>query len=464
MNKKFFYPDELHVPLILLDILKNAWLAILAAISVCIAIFSYKNLVYQPAYTAEATFVVSPRSNGSYVSFYSSMSTANEMAEVFREVFSSDVLKRLVREDLENPTLSFSVSCSVAQGTNILCVYAQADTPAQAHAVMQSVLENYREVSGYLFGGVVLDVLKNPQIPLTPSNPLPIQKWMLIGAFFAGAAVLCLIGMISVLRPTIKTAACAKRRMEETPLAILPREKRRISPFSRRTKKAPLITDPGISFQYTEALLQTTHKLRHKMQRNGHKVLLVSSAAENEGKSTVSANLALALATHGYKVALVDLDLRRPALFKIFRNYPQTELETCLREGIPASWHSATRLHLITTAHSHSHADKLLHEQALRNTLDALRQEMDYVILDSPPYTAVADSGMLLQLADCSLLVVRQDWVSASLCRDIAADMNEGHADYLGYLMNQYRSSNVANHTKNYYDKYGYYGNTHSED
>ena len=87
-KKKFIHIDEIHIPIILLDILKNGWLAILAVIAVCIGVFAYSNSQHQPVYTTEATFVVSPRSNGSYVGFYSSLSTANEMASVFQEVFS----------------------------------------------------------------------------------------------------------------------------------------------------------------------------------------------------------------------------------------------------------------------------------------------------------------------------------------------------------------------------------------
>ena len=117
-KKKFFYTDEIHVPILLLDILKNGWLAILAAISVCIGIFAYGTFYHQPVYKTEATFVVSPRSNGSYVGFYSSLSTANEMAGVFQEVFSSDVLKRLIREDLQEmirPSLAFRSLISLAR-------------------------------------------------------------------------------------------------------------------------------------------------------------------------------------------------------------------------------------------------------------------------------------------------------------------------------------------------------------
>lgn len=462
-EKKLIYMDEIHVPIILQDILKNAWLAVLAALAVCIGIFSYTNLVHQPMYTAEATFVVSPRSNGSYISFYSSLSTAKEMADVFKEVFSSDVLERLIKEELQQPNLSFSVDASVAEGTNILCVSVQADSPETAHKVIQSVLRNYRRVSGYLFGSVVLDILKKPQISVAPSNPVNLKRNMLLGAGMAVVAMVFLIALISVLRPTAKTLASAKRRMEEMPLGILQKEKRAVRLLRRRQKKPLLITGAGTSFQYTESLLQLAHRLRHRMQKDGMKVLLVTSVAENEGKSTVSANLALALAKHGYKVAYVDMDLRKPAAYKIFARLPREDLMTCLRDGIPASLDAPKRLHIFSNNRPVSGADKLLHSKELMALFQTLRKKMDFVIVDSAPYTATADTGMLLQYVDCCTMIIRQNWTSVRVCRDVADDLGACEAKYLGYVLNNYQNDNAMQTFMNHDERYNYYSNTKSE-
>ncbi|MBQ5608071.1 MAG: P-loop NTPase, partial [Oscillospiraceae bacterium] len=382
MNKKtLFHFDELHIPIILLDILKNAWLVVLAVIVACIGVFAYSNMAHRPVYATETTFVVSPRSNGSYVGFYSSLSTANEMAGVFEEVFSSDVLKRLIKEDLGNPGLSFTVKASVAEGTNILRVSAHADSPETAHLVIQAVLRNYRRVSGYLFGDVVLDILKKPQISIVPTNPYNVKQGLLRWITLAVLVMVALISVVSVLRPTAKTLSCAKRWMGDTPLGVLPKEK---TFYLRRRhgKKSPLITDTGTSFQYTEAFLYLVHKVRHEMQRNGMKVLLVTSVAENEGKSTISANLALALAKHGDKVAYVDMDLRKPAVYKIFAPLPREDLMTCLQQGAPASLDDPKRLHIISSSRPIPKTDKLLHSEGLVKLLDTLRDKMDFVILD----------------------------------------------------------------------------------
>ena len=91
MNKKK-RNYQLHWKLILRDLWRNAWLIILAGLIGAMTVFVYDGMVRTPEYTSTMTMAVSPRVNGSYVGFYSSLDTANEMAEVFQEVFSSDVL------------------------------------------------------------------------------------------------------------------------------------------------------------------------------------------------------------------------------------------------------------------------------------------------------------------------------------------------------------------------------------
>lgn len=453
-DKTLFFTDELHIPLVVRDILKNLWLAVLAAAVACIGVFSYANMLHRPVYTTEATFAVSPRSNGSYVGFYSSLSTANEMAGVFGEVFSSNVLERMIREDLQDPEAVFTVNASVAEGTNILRISVQSDSPETAHAVIQAVLRNYRRVSGYLFGSVVLDVLKKPQISVTPSNPYHMERYMAAWAALAVAVMVGLIALLSVLRPTVKTLACAKRRLEDPPLGVLPRE-RTFRLFRKRDKKAPLITNAGTSFRYTEALLQLVHRVRHEMQKNGRKVLVVTSVAENEGKSTISANLSLALAKHGYKVAHVDMDLRKPADYKIFESLPKTDLMTCLRQGA-ACLDDPKRLHILSLENPVPAPDQLLHSKELADLINTLREKKDFVILDSSPYTATADTGMLLRYADCCLMVVRQDWAPFRVCQAVAEEMDAGSAEYLGYAINQYWDNDQSRAFLERYGKYNY--------
>ena len=182
-----------------------------------------------------------------------------------------------------------------------------------------------------------------------------------------------------------------------------------------------------------------------------------SLLAENEGKTTTSANLAMAMAKHGYKVAYVDMDLRKPAVHKIFQSLPREDLMSCLERGCVASLEQIDGLHIFAHSQAVPHADKLIHSDKLVGLLNDLREKMDCVILDSPPYTAVADTGMLLKHADCCVMVVRQDWAPADICRDVIEDLNDSKAVNLGYVLNNYLDDGAEKTFNERYEKHGYY-------
>jgi Mrp family chromosome partitioning ATPase len=157
------------------------------------------------------------------------------------------------------------------------------------------------------------------------------------------------------------------------------------------------------------------------------------------------------------------MDLRKPAVHKIFSQLPREDLKTCLKEGAPASWDTPKRLHILSCNQPTSAPDKLLHSEELVKLLNTLREKMDFVILDSSPYTATADTGMLLKHADCCVMIMRQDWVSLRVCRDVADDLGESKAKYLGYVINHYLDNGTAQTFNSRYEKYGYYGKSRLE-
>ena len=72
---------QLHIPLMIRDVIRNLWLVVMAGIIAAIGVFAYGNLLHTPQYTSEVTFAISPKSSASYVGFYYSLNTANEMAK-----------------------------------------------------------------------------------------------------------------------------------------------------------------------------------------------------------------------------------------------------------------------------------------------------------------------------------------------------------------------------------------------
>ena len=440
---------QIHTPIIIRDLLRNIWLVILAGVIAVMGVFCYDRQFRTSEYTTTVTFAVSPRTNGSYVGFYNSLRTASEMAEVFNEVFSSDVLKRMVQEDLGNASLPIRVSATLSNGTNILQVSTKAEDPLTSYTVMEAVLRNYGKVSEYLFGNVVLDTIKSPHIPTDPSNPMDMVSTCIVAAALAMFVMTAAVVLLSISRMTLKTQSGAKHHMGEAPIGVLAYEKT-AAPGRRRKTKGLLIWKTAVSFRYTESMLQLGYRLFHRMQKENKKVVLITSVAENEGKSTLAANLALAISKHGHRVALVDMDLRKPSLHKLFGETDLCmDLGLAMEQGVPED--TSRNLFVFTANNLKRNVDAMLHDAQLANFLQHLRKDMDIVILDSAPYGAVADTGMLFKFADGCVMSVRQDWVPYKVLKDVTRELDECNADYMGYVLNYYLDDgNLRQNDKKY--------------
>lgn len=142
--------------------------------------------------------------------------------------------------------------------------------------------------------------------------------------------------------------------------------------------------------------------------------IIVTSAGPSEGKSTTSANLAVAFAQSGMKTILVDADLRRPTVHRSFFMENNKGLSSLLSirrmslgEVIQPS--DVRNLDLITSGPISPNPSELLASSRMRKVLHILKQEYDFIIFDVPPVSTVTDAQLIASQVDGALLVVRED-------------------------------------------------------
>jgi len=142
-----------------------------------------------------------------------------------------------------------------------------------------------------------------------------------------------------------------------------------------------------------------------------HKVILVTSALPEEGKTTVSTTLARSLAQMEWKTILIDGDLRKPDLHTLFglaREPGLTDLlEGRCAEGAAIAATDHPCLHVLSAGTPSIGPSELLQGEAMPRILRDLADRYDYVVVDSPPLIAVTDAHLLSGYADAILLVVR---------------------------------------------------------
>ena len=433
--------DEINFPSAIRTVLKNLWVVILLCISAFLIAVSVIRLTYVPRFTSTTTLMVGARDS---TNAYNSLTTTQSMASVFMEVFQSNVLRDKVSEQMPDGTFDGAVSTAVIPQTNLLVVSVTSSSPDKAFRQLKLILEHYESISEYLFENAQLEVIRDPNVPVAPSNPMDTRRIYTLAVLLTAVVGVLLIILLWFLRDTVQTTKSARRKLDARLLRTIghePKKTRR----SRGKNVAPLIKNPLISLDFLEDNLSLASSVDYHMRRHGQKVILVTSVGENEGKSTVAANLAIALGEKGRKVLLLDSDFRKPSQHKIFDQQKSTEnyaASLALGEGSDPSEHLIRSerygITLGLTRANHKSISRLLNSGILPAFLQKMRGEMDYIILDTPPMLAAADAEILARLADTALLVVRSDFMPATSINQGLDRLRAAAPELCGIVLNNH--------------------------
>ena len=302
---------------ILRDVIRNLWVIVLAALIGLMSVSIWNDSMYTPSYTSTATLLVNLRNSAAYS--YTNLSSSSEMARIFTEVFVQPTMKAYAADHLGMDSFVGSVSAKVLDETNIFTVSVTTSSPETSYEELCAILEIYPQISESVFSDAVIEIMRSPNLPVSPSNSISSRNQKLAVAGCA-ALVLALVVYLSFLRDTVKDEKTFRDNIDGKLFGVVGHERQHMQlvEILRRKKASLLISDAYASFRFTENFHKLATKLEYLRRNNGAKIFLVTSLAENEGKSTTAANIALALASRNNKVALLDMDFKKPALHKVF--------------------------------------------------------------------------------------------------------------------------------------------------
>ena len=463
--------DRVHVLLLARVIARGIWLAVLAAIIFGCLGYIVADLRYKPRYQTRTTFVVHQR--GSYSTVYGNLNAATGMAQSFSQVLKSDVMRKRVAQELGVTRIDGEIEASVISETNLLELRITSDTPRMAYRITRSILKRYDELTGAALNNISLEILQQPYVPTVPVNQPNSKRMAKLAALLGAAVMVAYIGITAYLRDTIKAEKDVEEALDTKLVAVLHHERKNktLMEALRRNKRSLLISDPTTGFLYVEAVKKLRSRVEYQMRRTGPKVIMVTSVLENEGKTTVATNLAIAMGRKYKKVLLIDGDMRKPALQKILE-YQNDDIKTIsdVLEG-KATLDDALivdprrNIYSLLSRRMGESASELLRSPQMEQLIEQARQEMDIIIIDTPPMSASVDGECIAQLADAALLVVRQDCAPVRVINDTIDVLKGANAELIGCVLNNFYIADVSENvsygfggTYGYGRKYGYGG------
>ncbi len=229
-------------------------------------------------------------------------------------------------------------------------------------------------------------------------------------------------------------------------------------------------------FDVTEAFRNLKAALSVSVpKKNGGVAIMTTSAYPEDGKTTVTANLALMFALSNAKVVLVDADIRKGRVAKYFKQKSVPGLSDCLsgQNSLDEVIHQSNvnpNLSYITCGTHSPKPYELLESNEMKDLLSELRKRFDYVIIDTPPVLLISDALALATIVDGTVLVCRHQVSYVSDISRALSTLQFAKANVLGVVVNDYKAmatgKSYGGYKKYYYyNSYGYgYGSTNPDE
>lgn len=438
-------------------------LVILAAGIMCFR--AYRS--YSPVYSANATFTIAVDEEEVYNNNgYLNSKAAAQIVNTFPYILNSGILQKKVAEDLGMETVPGTIATETIGTTNMITIVVSASEPQQAYEILNAVIKHYPEVAEPVIGEVYMNLLDMTDVPESASNPPAYKRSFVKGGILGIALCVVILLVYAFTRNTIHEEEDFKKMLNIDCICAIPQ-----ITFKKRTKNISediSIYNKKISQTFLEAIRVLRARIEKDAKKNDLQVFLVTSAAPGEGKSTIAANIAMALGMREEKVVLVDCDLRNPSV----REHVNLEENGAgLKEYLTKEaelkdiliWSDEYKMYIVPGGKSIGNASELMDTPRMKKLLEELKELADYVILDTAPVGILTDTAVLAQAADAALFVVKQDYANRSAIMEGIEQLTESKIYIAGCILNGAQAGIAGYGYKNYryYSRYSnYYSDT----
>lgn len=462
-NSRSYMPVGEYASKILTGIKKHWYIiAVLAGIC-CVGFTLYSYRAYTPQYTAAATFTVTPKGDSlsAYTSISSNAST-QQLEKTFPYIITSAPLTRVVAEDLGLSYVPGTLTATAVEDTNLFTITVTSSNYETAYNVLKSVINNYPSVAEYVVGATDLVLVVPPSASSTPINPISYREKALIGTAVGALLGLLIVFFLENLNHTVRHPDEIRKLLNNQRLGSIVKVVKKKSSHSTGSLT---IDDAHTDPRFKESVFSIRNKIIKLCADQKINSVMIASTTTNEGKTTVAANLAIALAKKHYRTVIIDCDLRNPTVRQQL-NIP----ESCslgivdvitggcsLQDAIVKT--KKNGLYVLPGTIPVNNASELMGSKQLADLVGALEKIFDYVVIDAPPVGIVSDALEMKDYVGGLVFVVRQDYAKVSKILDSISLFGYSKIKILGCIFNM--ASGVLS-TRGYgrygYNSYGGYG------
>jgi len=341
--------------------------------------------------------------------------------------------------------------------------YEFARSEYEANRILYDGLQQRLQEAGIMAGlhTTSIRIVDNADIPVFPSHPRKRANLAVGGA--SGLMLGFILALLfESLDTNLKTMNDIERALQLPLLAAIPSvETEDLLPSKFR--ESAISRGASSWSRIAEALRGMRTSILLSSPGAPPKVIMITSTRPAEGKSSVATLMAITFALNGSRVLLIDADLRRPSVHLRFRIPKGLGLSSLLSgksniEDATTEWPELTNLHIMTSGPVPPLPSELLGSRQMEDLILKLREEYDFVLIDTPPVLAVTDASILGRLTDAAILIIRYGAAQRHVVQRCIDLLDRSGAHLLGVAVNvvDFKAPEYSEYYgRKYYEYYG---------
>lgn len=442
----------------LLDILKRKKFLIIFTLIIFIVLgylYSYKYIT--PKYQSTSSLLLIPNNtsetitnsdltvNSGLISTYSSIAT------------NSKVLKQVISNlhlDLTEDELLSKINVNVKKNTYIIEITVNDQNPKLAMNITKELSNVFLKEIQEIYNLNNIGIIDEAQVPSKPYN-IHHKKDLIIFFGLGLIASFLLIILIYIFNNKIEKEEEIEKYLQIKSLGIIP--------FNPNKKTQDEIIDKSDAKSYVSECINTIRtNILYMNSTNNAKTVLITSSTPNEGKSWISANIAVSFAEINKKVLLIDADMRKGRAHKIFNvenKHGLSEFLYSMTGDVKEDLQLGKRfiqetqipsLHILTNGGFPQNPSELLASSYMKELIALFKTAYDIIIVDAPPCKLVTDSIILSTIVDSTVLVVNSANTSINEVKEVKKSIGLVDGEIIGAILNKVKISGKT-YKRNYY-------------
>jgi len=449
--------EEIDIKELLNYIKEKIWIVGIAIVLSFTTSIIYTQAIKKPIYKSSTTYVLISDSGNEGIT--TSEVTLNEkLIATYKEIIKSrNILEKVIAKlNLEYTTNELAKNINVQQvsTSSMIRITVSDNDPELAQKIANTIGEEFSSEIESLYKISNLGMVDPALIPSVASNQSNLKEMVMINGG-AVAVSLMIVFLLFYFDNTVKDAEQVEDKIKLPVLGNVP-----IIPKKKGTEKqSELIVHIDPKSTISEGVRTIRTNLQFSNVDGNLKKIMVTSSMPGEGKSFTSANLATAFAQDGNKVLMIDCDMRKGRLHKIFKLSNSKGLSNLLIDNVTKNYKKYIKetkvenLSIITAGVVPPNPSELLNSEANKKLIEKLEKEYDYIIFDCVPTNGLPDALIVSSLVDKAIIVCAANVTPTEILQKTKNSLQNVDADIAGIVVNKTKAS-YNKYYGHYYGKY----------